>query len=89
MLGIITIVTYVANFNAFDLIYTVKGALAGPDYASDIMGTLFYRSFFGNQLQAGSSTMGSTVASAMFLVILFGVLIYTFAWQRRITTYEL
>ncbi len=89
MLGIISIVTYVANFNAFDLIFTVKGALAGPDFASDIMGTLFYRSFFGNQLQAGSPAMGSTVASAMFLIILLGVLVYTFVWQRRVTTYEL
>ena len=89
MLGIITIVTYVANFNAFDLIYTVKGALAGPDFASDIMGILFYRSFFGFQLRLGSPAMGATVASAMFLIILLGVLVYTFAWQRRVTTYEL
>ncbi|MGH1493601.1 MAG: carbohydrate ABC transporter permease [Acidimicrobiales bacterium] len=89
MLGIITIVTYVANFNAFDLIFTVKGALAGPDFSADILGTLFYRSFFGNQLRAGSSAMGATVASAMFLIILLGVLVYTFVWQRRITTYEL
>ena len=89
MLGIITIVTFVANFNAFDLIFTVKGALAGPDFSSDILGTLFYRSFFGNQLRQGSPAMGSTVASAMFMIILLGVLFYTFAWQRRITTYEL
>jgi raffinose/stachyose/melibiose transport system permease protein len=89
MLGIITIVTFVANFNAFDLVYTVKGALAGPDYASDILGTMFYRSFFGNQLRAGSPAMGATVASAMFLIILLGVLVYTFVWQRRVTTYEL
>jgi raffinose/stachyose/melibiose transport system permease protein len=89
ILGIITIVTYVANFNAFDLIFTVKGALAGPDFASDIMGTLFYRAFFGNQLSPGSAAMGATVASAMFLIILLGVLVYTFAWQRRVTTYEL
>lgn len=89
MLGVITIVTYVANFNAFDLVFTVKGALAGPDFASDLMGTLFYRSYFGNQLQAGSAAMGATVASAMFGIILIGVLIYTFTWQRRVTTYEL
>lgn len=89
MLGIITIVTFVANFNAFDLIFTVKGALAGPDFSADILGTLFYRSFFGNQLRAGSQAMGSTVASAMFMIILLGVLVYTFVWQRRVTTYEL
>jgi len=25
----------------------------------------------------------------MFLIILTGVLLYTFLWQRRVTTYEL
>jgi raffinose/stachyose/melibiose transport system permease protein len=88
-IGMVSVVTYVANLNAFDLIYTVKGALAGPDFATDIMGTLFYRTFFGFQLQRGSSTMGATVATMMFLIILVGVLIYLFAWRRRVTTYEL
>jgi raffinose/stachyose/melibiose transport system permease protein len=41
--GIVAILTYVGNFNAFDLIYTVKGALAGPNFSTDIMGTLFFR----------------------------------------------
>ena len=47
--GTWAILTFVGNFNAFDLIYTVKGGLAGPNFASDIMGTLFYRTFFGFQ----------------------------------------
>ncbi len=89
MLGIITIVTYVANFNAFDLIYTVQGALAGPDFSTDILGTLFYRTFFGFQLETGSEALGATVASAMFLIILIGVLLYMFGWARRVRTYEL
>ena len=87
-LGIITIVTYIANFNAFDLIFTVKGALAGPDFAADILGTYFYRTFFGNQLQLGSPAMGATVATAMFAVILIGVLVYLVGWQRRVVSYE-
>lgn len=87
-IGMVTIITYIANLNAFDLIYTVKGALAGPDFSTDIMGTLFYRVFFGFQLEAGSSTMGATVATMMFFVILLGVLVYLFAWHRRVTTYE-
>jgi raffinose/stachyose/melibiose transport system permease protein len=89
MLGIITVVTYVANFNAFDLIYTVQGALAGPDFSTDILGTLFYRTFFGFQLESGSEALGAAVASAMFLIILVGVAAYMFGWQRRVTTYEL
>lgn len=88
-IGMVSIVTYIANLNAFDLIYTVKGALAGPNFATDIMGTLFYRVFFGFQLQRGSTTMGATVATMMLLIILIGVLIYLFAWRRRVTTYEL
>jgi raffinose/stachyose/melibiose transport system permease protein len=87
--GIVAILTFVGNFNAFDLIYTMKGANAGPNYATDIMGTLFYRTFFGQQLQLGNPTMGATVAAMMFLIILTGVLIYLFLWQRRIQTYEL
>jgi raffinose/stachyose/melibiose transport system permease protein len=87
--GIVAILTFVGNFNAFDLIYTMKGANAGPNYATDIMGTLFYRTFFGQQLQLGNPTMGATVAAMMFLIILTGVLIYMFLWQRRIQTYEL
>jgi raffinose/stachyose/melibiose transport system permease protein len=87
--GIVSVITYVANMNAFDLIYTVKGALAGPDFATDIMGTLFFRTFFGFQLQRGSSTMGATVAMMMFVLILVGVLLYFFVYQRRVEHYEL
>jgi len=87
--GIVTVLTFVGNFNAFDLIYTMKGALAGPEFSTDIMGTLFYRTFFGQQLQLGNPTMGATIAAMMFLIILTGVLLYIFLWQRRVTTYEL
>ena len=86
-IGIVSILTFVANFNAFDLIYSVKGALAGPNFASDILGTFFYRTFFGNQLQVGDPTMGATVASVMFFVILVGVCVYLFAVQRRMHRY--
>ena len=87
--GIVSILTYVGNFNAFDLIYTTQGALAGPNFSTDILGTLFYRTFFGFQLQLGNATMGATVAGMMFLIILTGVLLYLFGWQRRVQTYEL
>jgi raffinose/stachyose/melibiose transport system permease protein len=87
--GIVTILTFVGNFNAFDLIYTMKGANAGPDFATDIMGTLFYRTFFGQQLQLGNPAMGATVAAMMFLIILTGVLLYIFLWQRRVQTIEM
>jgi raffinose/stachyose/melibiose transport system permease protein len=88
-LGLVTILTFVGNFNAFDLVYSVKGALAGPNYATDILGTLFYRTFFGYQAQIGSPHMGAAVATLMFLVILAGVGLYFFAVQRRLTRHAL
>ena len=87
--GIVAVLTFVGNFNAFDLIYTMKGANAGPDFSTDIMGTFFYRTFFGQQLQLGNPAMGATVAAMMFLIILTGVLLYMFLWARRVQTYDM
>lgn len=87
-IGIVAVLTFVGNFNAFDLVYTVQGGLAGPAFSSDILGTFFYRTFFGFQLQLGNPTMGATVAGMMFLVILFGVCLYLFGLQRRLQTVE-
>ncbi len=87
--GIVGVLTFVGNFNAFDLIYTTQKATAGPNYSTDILGTFFYRTFFGVQLQPGNPTMGATVAGVMFLIILAGVLLYMFGWQRRMLQIEL
>lgn len=87
-IGIVGVLTFVGNFNAFDLIYTVAGGLAGPNFSTDLLGTFFHRTFFGFQLQAGNPTMGATIAGVMFLIILAGVLIYLFGYQRRIVRVE-
>ena len=57
-IGIISILTFVGNFNAFDLIYSAQGALAGPNFSTDILGTFLYRTFFGFQLQLGDPQHG-------------------------------
>jgi raffinose/stachyose/melibiose transport system permease protein len=88
-LGLVTILTFVANFNAFDLVYSIKGALAGPNYSTDILGSLFYRTFFGYQAQVGNAYLGSAVATLMFLVILAGVGVYFVGVQRRLTRFAL
>ncbi|MDS1137987.1 carbohydrate ABC transporter permease [Nitratireductor indicus] len=87
-IGIISILTFVGNFNAFDLIYSTQGALAGPDFSTDILGTFLYRTFFGFQLQLGDPNLGAAIATAMFLIILIGVSIYLFGIQRRLRRYQ-
>ena len=83
-IGLVSVLTFVNNFNAFDLIYAVKGAIAGPNFATDILGTFFYRTFFGYQLQLGDPSMGSAVATMMFLIILGGLMVYLLLVQRRL-----
>jgi raffinose/stachyose/melibiose transport system permease protein len=87
-IGIISVLTFVANFNAFDLIYSAQGALAGPNYSTDILGTFLYRTFFGFQLQVGNPNLGSAIAFAMLIIILAGVSIYLFAVQTRLRRYQ-
>ena len=87
-IAMVSILTFVANFNAFELIYAVKGALAGPNFSTDLMGTFFYRTFFGFQLQEGSATMGAAVATLMFLIILVGIMLFLFFIQRRIQRFQ-
>ena len=87
-IGIVSVLTFVSNFNAFDLVYTVQGALAGPNFATDILGTYLYRTFFGFQLQLGDQSMGAAIATMMFLIILCGVMIYLFLVQSRMRRYQ-
>jgi raffinose/stachyose/melibiose transport system permease protein len=87
-IGLVSILTFVGNFNAFDLIYVSQGALAGPQFSTDILGTFLYRTFFGFQLQLGDRHMGATIATVMFLIILAVVSFYLLVIQRRMRRYQ-
>lgn len=87
--GVVAILTFVSNFNSFDLIYTSQGVAAGPNYSTDILGTLLYRTFFGAQFQSGDPHMGSTIAAMMFVLILAVVSLYLFFVQRKLVRYQL
>jgi raffinose/stachyose/melibiose transport system permease protein len=87
-IGIVSVLTFVGNFNAFDLVYAVQSGLGGPNFSTDILGTLLYRTFFGFQTQLGDKNMGAAIATLMFLIILVGVSLYLFVIQRRIQRYQ-
>lgn len=46
VLLIVATMTFVGNFSSFEIIYAMEGTLAGPNYATDVLGTLFYRTTF-------------------------------------------
>jgi raffinose/stachyose/melibiose transport system permease protein len=87
--GLIAILTYIWTFNGFDIIYALNGSAPGPDYSTDILGTLFYRTFFGSSGQVANPDLGATVASVVFFLILIITALYFFVVQRRLKNYEL
>ncbi|MFQ5623920.1 MAG: carbohydrate ABC transporter permease [Paracoccaceae bacterium] len=87
-IGIISILTFVGNFNAFDLVYTIEGAMAAPNFSTEVMGTFLFRTFFGHQTQPGDPNMGAAIAVMMFLIILAGVTVYLFLIQTRMRRYQ-
>jgi len=87
--GLITILTYIWTFNGFDIIYALNGSAPGPNYSTDILGTLFYRTFFGSSGQVANLDLGATVATVIFFIILIVTAVYFIVLQRRLKTYEL
>jgi len=61
--GLIAILTYIWTFNGFDLVFALNGSAPGPNYSTDILGTYFYRTFFGSSGQLADLDLGSAVAT--------------------------
>lgn len=87
--GLITILTFIWTFNAFDIIFALNGGAPGPNYSTDILGTLFYRTFFGWSTQHGDMNLGAATATVIFLLILVITAGYFVVLQRRLKTHEL
>lgn len=81
--GVVAVLTFTANFVAFDNVFVMQGALAGPNYATDILGTFFYRVTFGSS-QLPNPSMGAAIATMIFFIILAGVLLYLFVIRPRL-----
>jgi raffinose/stachyose/melibiose transport system permease protein len=77
VVGIVSVLTYVGNFNAFDVVYAMEGANGPPAYSTDLMGTFFYRTGIAGQHPVGIPDMGlgAAVATVTFAVLFAGVLL--------------
>jgi len=71
VVGIVTILTFVNNFNAFDIVYAMQTANGAPAYTTDLIGTLFYRVGIAGQhpVAIPNSGMGATIATVTFVML--------------------
>ena len=77
VIGIVAILTFVNNFNAFDVIFAMENANGAPQYSTDIMGTLFYRIGIAGQHPVGipNPGLGAAIATVTFLMLLAGAFV--------------
>lgn len=80
-LGIVTVLTFIGNFNVLDLIYALQGSQGNPGFSTDVLALLFYRTAWANS-DANAIGQSSALAVCMFALI-FGVSILANAAFRR------
>ncbi len=75
IIGIVVILTFVNNFNAFDVVFAMQTVNGAPQYATDILGTFFYRIGIAGQHPVGipDRGLGGAVATITFLMLALGV----------------
>ena len=76
VIGMVAILTFVANFNAFDVVFAMETPNGAPDYATDLIGTLFYRYGVAGQHPVGipEPGVGSAISTTIFVMLLCGVI---------------
>ena len=85
MIGVVSVLTFTGNFNAFDIVYAMAGANGAPNFSADILGTYFYRTGIAGTHPVGIPDMGlgAAVATIIFFVLLIGVML-----MRRFSSSE-
>ncbi len=85
IIGIVAILTFVDNFNAFDVIYAMAGAKGEPSYSTDLLATLFYRTGIAGEHPVGipNMGMGAAIATVTFFILMSGVLLWLYLSRRN------
>jgi raffinose/stachyose/melibiose transport system permease protein len=75
VIGIVSILTFVNNFNAFDVVFAMENANGAPQYSTDLIGTLFYRIGIAGQHPVGipNPGLGAAIATSTFIMLMIGV----------------
>ena len=84
LIGTLTILLLIWNFNIFDIVFAMEGAQGGPAGSTDVLGTLFYRIAFGG---LGSSNigmgLGASVVTLIFLIVFPFSILYIMTVEKR------
>ncbi len=85
VIGIVLLLTFVANFTRFGLIYAMEGTSGNPSYATDIFGTFFYRTTFGEGAVVFTPDpgLGAAISTIMFIIIFIAVMFWLIGFKGK------
>ncbi len=85
VIGVVAILTFVDNFNAFDVIFAMAGAKGEPGYSTDLLATFFYRTGIAGEHPAGipNMGMGAAIATLIFIILMVGVLLWLYSSRKN------
>ncbi len=70
VIGIVTVLTFIGNFNAFGIVWAMGGVDGAPGGATDVLGLVFYRTAF----RGGVDAFGlASALSVLLFIFIFGV----------------
>ena len=81
---IMTVLTFIQSFEAFELVYAMQGSMGEPYYSTDTLAVYFYRLAFSSS--TGGSTaigLGSALAAVLFLFIVVFTVLYLKFMQKK------
>ncbi|WP_181347204.1 carbohydrate ABC transporter permease [Thalassobacillus sp. CUG 92003] len=82
---IMTVLTFIQSFEAFELVYAMQGSEGGPYSSTDTLAVYFYRLAFGGSSGGSSSAigLGSALAVVLFLFIAVFTALYLKYMQKK------
>lgn len=85
---VITVLTTIGTLNVFEQIFSMAGLEGPPNFATDTLGTLFYRTAFGT-VDAGAPEIGIGSAIAVLIYVATFAISLTSIWITRSREVEL
>lgn len=70
----LTVLTFIGQFRVFDIVYVLTGPIGSPNFETDVLGTLIYRSAFGGSSIASNDVrMSYAIALAVIVFIVMAI----------------
>lgn len=81
---IMTVLTFIQSFEAFELVYAMQGSMGEPYFSTDTLAVYFYRLAFGGSSGESSAIgLGSALAVVLFLFISFFTVVFLKLMQKK------